>query len=433
MNQPYKTISIVGLGYIGLPTAAVFASRKLKVIGVDVNQQAVDTINKGQIHIVEPDLDMVVHAAVSEGYLRATTTPEPADAFLIAVPTPFKDGPTGPHHPDMDYIESASKSIAAVLKAGDLVILESTSPVGSTEQMAAWLAEARPDLTFPQTHGEFSDIRIAHCPERVLPGQVLRELVQNDRVIGGMTRKCSEAATSLYKTFVQGECIITNARTAEMCKLTENSFRDVNIAFANELSIVCDQLGINVWELIKLANRHPRVNILQPGPGVGGHCIAVDPWFIVSQSPDQTRLIRCAREVNDSKPAWVVDKVKAAVSSLQATRSAPPIDKLTVSCLGLSFKANIDDTRESPAVDIVRTLAREHRGPVLVAEPHLKTLPNSLLGERVTLVPTVEAVDRADVIVMLVDHEIFKQINLYSIGTRALIDTRGVWQTRETL
>ncbi len=428
MNLPFETISIVGLGYIGLPTAAVFASRKVKVIGVDVNQHAVDTINRGQIHIVEPDLDMVVQAAVSEGYLRATTKAEPADAFLIAVPTPFKDGPTGPHHPDMDYIESASKSVAAVLKTGDLVILESTSPVGATEQMAAWLAEARPDLTFPQTHGESSDIRIAHCPERVLPGQILRELVQNDRVIGGMTTKCSDAATRLYKIFVQGECVITNARTAEMCKLTENSFRDVNIAFANELSIICDQLGINVWELIKLANRHPRVNILQPGPGVGGHCIAVDPWFIVSQSPVHARLIRCAREVNDSKPSWVVHKVKVSVNALISTRLNCAPESITVSCLGLSFKANIDDTRESPAVEIVRELSRDLRGQVLVAEPHLSSLPSSLVGERVTLVHTHEAIDRADVIVMLVDHQYFKQIDHATIGIRKVIDTRGLWE-----
>lgn len=299
----FKTISVVGLGYIGLPTAAVFASRKLEVIGVDVNQHAVDTINRGEIHIVEPDLDMVVHAAVTEGYLRASTKPESADAFLIAVPTPFKGDN---HEPDLSYIESASKAIAPVLKQGDLVILESTSPVGATEQMAAWLAEARPDLSFPQTHGEASDIRIAHCPERVLPGHVLRELIQNDRVVGGMTARCSAAACALYKIFVEGECVVTNARTAEMAKLTENSFRDVNIAFANELSIICDKIGISVWELIRLANRHPRVNILQPGPGVGGHCIAVDPWFIVSRMPEQARLIRTAREVNDSKPEWVL-------------------------------------------------------------------------------------------------------------------------------
>ena len=320
-----------------------------KGIGVDVNQKTVDTINRGEIHIVEPDLDMVVHAAVVEGYLRATTQPEAADAFLIAVPTPFKDGPSGPHHPDLGYIESASKSIAPVLKVGDLVILESTSPVGATEQMAAWLAQARPDLTFPQTHGEASDIRVAHCPERVLPGHVLRELVQNDRVIGGMTAKCSAAAASLYQVFLEGECVITDARTAEMCKLTENSFRDVNIAFANELSIICDKQGINVWELIKLANRHPRVNILQPGPGVGGHCIAVDPWFIVSASPDEARLIRTAREVNDYKPEWVIEKIKQACGSLNKKT-------VKVACLGLTFKANIDDMRESPALEITKRL-----------------------------------------------------------------------------
>lgn len=427
MNLSFETISVVGLGYIGLPTAAIFASRKVKVIGVDVNQHAVDTVNRGQVHIVEPDLEMVVKAVVSEGFLRATTKPEPAEAFLIAVPTPFKDGPTGQHHPDMDYIESASKSVAPVLKVGDLVILESTSPVGATEQMAAWLAQARPDLTFPQTHGEASDIRIAHCPERVLPGQVLRELVQNDRVIGGMTPKCSEVATHLYKIFVQGECVITNARTAEMCKLTENSFRDVNIAFANELSIICDKLDINVWELIKLANRHPRVNILQPGPGVGGHCIAVDPWFIVSQSPEQARLIRCAREVNDSKPAWVVAKVKAAANAMASTTPKGNISTLKISCLGLSFKANIDDTRESPALDIVRSLAREYPGQVLVAEPHLNCLPPSLSDECVILVTTEEAINRADVIVMLVDHTSFKQITPSSLGNRALVDTRGFW------
>lgn len=286
----FETISVVGLGYIGLPTAAAFAVRRKRVIGVDVNQHAVDTINKGAIHIVEPELDMLVHAAVTQGYLRATTVPEPADAFLIAVPTPFADG----FRPDLSYIEAASRAVAPVLKKGDLVVLESTSPVGATEQMAAWMAELRPDLSFPQQSGENSDIRIAHCPERVLPGHVIRELVENDRVIGGMTPRCSELARELYQSFVRGECILTDARTAEMCKLTENSFRDVNIAFANELSIICDKLDINVWELIRLANRHPRVSILQPGPGVGGHCIAVDPWFIVDSAPEQARLIRTA-------------------------------------------------------------------------------------------------------------------------------------------
>jgi UDP-N-acetyl-D-mannosaminuronic acid dehydrogenase len=346
MSARFKTISVIGLGYIGLPTAAAFAARKVKVIGVDVNDRAVETINKGQIHIVEPELDIIVHAAVTEGYLKATTVPEPADAFLVAVPTPFK----GDHEPDLAYIEAASKSIAPVLKRGDLVILESTSPVGATEQMAEWLAAARPDLTFPQQAGEASDIRVAHCPERVLPGQVIRELVENDRVIGGMTPKCSEAASALYKIFVQGECVITNARTAEMCKLTENAFRDVNIAFANELSIICDKLNINVWELIRLANRHPRVNILQPGCGVGGHCIAVDPWFIVDRTPDQARLIRTAREVNDAKPEWVLDKLIGEVQKL--IEGGRKESEISVAVMGLAFKPNIDDLRESPALQI---------------------------------------------------------------------------------
>src|SRR5690606_5491125 len=339
-KMQFNTISMVGLGYIGLPTAAVFASRKIKVIGVDVNKKAVDTINRGEIHIVEPDLDMVVNAAVKEGYLRATTMPEPADAFLIAVPTPFSGDN---HDPDLSCSEAAAKAIAPVLKKGNLVILESTSPVGATEQMAEWLAEARPDLSFPQDRGESSDIRIAHCPERVLPGHVLRELVQNDRIIGGMTPKCSEAACALYKSFVEGECVMTDARTAEMCKLTENSFRDVNIAFANELSIICDRLNINVWELIRLANRHPRVNILQPGPGVGGHCIAVDPWFIISKTPDEAKIIRTAREINDAKPKWVIDKVRAAVAKIMQEAPAKTASDITISCFGVSFKADIDD------------------------------------------------------------------------------------------
>lgn len=425
MSQSFNTISIIGLGYIGLPTAAVFASSKVKVIGVDVNQHAVDTINRGEIHIVEPGLDEVIYAVVKNGYLRATTRPETAEAFLIAVPTPFKDGPTGPHYPDMDYIEAAAKSIAAVLKKGDLVILESTSPVGATEQMAAWLADARPDLTFPQTHSENSDIRVAHCPERVLPGQVLRELVQNDRVIGGMTPKCSEAAARLYKTFVRGECIITNARTAEMCKLTENSFRDVNIAFANELSIICDKLGINVWELISLANRHPRVNILQPGPGVGGHCIAVDPWFIVSAAPNEALLIRTAREVNDRKPEWVLEKVKLAVAEILLKNPKITAKEITIACYGLAFKPDIDDLRESPAVQIVNAIAETHPGPVVVVEPNVERLPESL--KRVKLVDTEEA-GSAELQVLLVDHKSFKEL----IPTANLfLDFKGIWPQKD--
>lgn len=419
--MPFQTISVIGLGYIGLPTAAVFASRKIQVIGVDVNQNTVATINRGEIHIVEPDLDMVVQAAVTEGYLRATTKPEPADAFLVAVPTPFK----GDHEPDLGYIESASKAIAPVLKKGGLVILESTSPVGATEQMAAWLAEARPDLTFPQSHGEDSDIRIAHCPERVLPGHVLRELVQNDRVIGGMTPKCSEAAANLYKVFVQGECVITNARTAEMCKLTENSFRDVNIAFANELSIICDKLDINVWELIRLANRHPRVNILQPGPGVGGHCIAVDPWFIVSKTPDEARLIRTAREVNDSKPEWVVNKVKQAVAEYLMENPDKTAKDVTIACFGLAFKANIDDLRESPALAITQRITAAHPGAVLAVEPNIKSLPQKLEGQ-LQLIELETANQQASIKLILVDHREFKNMATQLPQNQIVLDTRGV-------
>lgn len=422
MSQSFNTISIIGLGYIGLPTAAVFASRKIKVVGVDVNRHAVDTINRGEIHIVEPDLDMLVHSAVKEGYLRATTKPEPADAFLIAVPTPFKEGAAGPNDPDMDYIEAATKSIAPVLKKGDLVILESTSPVGATERMADWLAEARPDLSFPQSHGGDSDIRVAHCPERVLPGNVLRELVQNDRVVGGMTPKCSQAAVSLYKTFVQGECVTTNARTAEMCKLTENSFRDVNIAFANELSIICDKLGINVWELIKLANRHPRVNILQPGPGVGGHCIAVDPWFIVSAAPNEAKLIRAAREVNDSKPEWVLEKVKLAVAELLLENPKKTAEDISIACYGLAFKPDIDDLRESPALQIVGALAAIHPGSVFVVEPNVQSLPESIRGLKLV---DDKVAALADLQILLVDHTSFKGM---LAPTGRVLDFKGIWQ-----
>lgn len=419
----FNTISVIGLGYIGLPTAAVFASRKIKVIGVDVNQHAIDTINRGEIHIVEPELDMVVHAAVTEGYLKATATPEPADAFLIAVPTPFKNDN---HEPDLAYIESASKAIAPVLKKGDLVILESTSPVGATEQMAAWMAEVRPDLTFPQTHGEDSDIRVAHCPERVLPGHVIRELVQNDRVIGGMTPKCSETACNLYKIFVEGECVVTNARTAEMCKLTENSFRDVNIAFANELSIICDQLGINVWELITLANRHPRVNILQPGPGVGGHCIAVDPWFIISKTPDLSRLIRVARDVNDEKPLWVLEKTDEAIRECLKNARGLTIEDVTVAFFGLSFKPDIDDLRESPAVAIVKAMAGRHKGKVVAIDPNVAKLPESLEGV-VSLESVEYGLAKAQVKVLLVDHKEFKNINVRGMRDSEIVDTRGIW------
>lgn len=398
----FETISMIGLGYIGLPTATLFASRKKKVIGVDINPHAVDTINQGKIHIVEPELDMLVHSAVTEGYLRATTKPEPADAFLIAVSTPFTDG----HKPDLSYIEAAAKAIAPVLTQGNLIILESTSPVGTTEKLADWLAAARPDLSFPQQAGEEADIQIAYCPERVLPGKVVHELAANDRVIGGMTNKATGMASALYKTFVEGALVPTNARTAEMCKLTENSFRDVNIAFANELSMICDKLDINVWELIALANRHPRVNILQPGAGVGGHCIAVDPWFIVDTTPNEARLIRTAREVNDHKPEWVLDKVKVGIADVLSEQPNKTMADIKVACLGLAFKPDIDDLRESPAVQITQHIA-QLGCQVLAVEPNITTLPRKINVTNVSLVTLETALAEADVLCALVKHRPF--------------------------
>ncbi|MEK8141050.1 UDP-N-acetyl-D-mannosamine dehydrogenase [Morganella morganii] len=418
----FETISVVGLGYIGLPTAAAFASRQKKVVGVDVNQHAVDTINRGEIHIVEPDLGAVVKTAVEGGFLKAFTKPQPADAFLIAVPTPFK----GDHEPDLAFVQSAAESIAPVLKKGDLIILESTSPVGATEQMAEWLAAARPDLTFPQQAGEESDIDIAYCPERVLPGQVMVELIKNDRVVGGMTPKSSKRASKLYYIFLEGECVITNARTAEMCKLTENSFRDVNIAFANELSLICADQGINVWELISLANRHPRVNILQPGPGVGGHCIAVDPWFIVAQNPKQARLIHTARLVNDGKPLWVIDQVKQAVADC-LTETGKRANEVTIACFGLAFKPNIDDLRESLAVQVTKMVAEWHAGKTLAVEPNVHELPGKLKG-LTELVSIEKAITDADIILLLVDHTPFRGIPGSQIPQKWIIDTKGVWR-----
>lgn len=412
MKNEFKSVSMIGLGYIGLPTAAVIASRGVEVIGVDVDVQAVETINSGRIHIVEPDLDALVHEVVRQGKLRATTQAEQADAYLIAVPTPFKDG----HKPDLDYVEAAAHSVAKVLKKGDLVILESTSPVGTTEQLATWMAEDRPDLSFPQQAGGVADINVAYCPERVLPGKVIQELVENDRVIGGMTEACAKRAQSLYRIFVRGECLITNARTAEMCKLTENSFRDVNIAFANELSLICDELNINVWDLVKLANRHPRVNILQPGPGVGGHCIAVDPWFIVDSAPESARIIRTARLVNDGKPEFVIGKVLDAARDL-----SNPV----IACLGLAFKPDIDDLRESPALEITKVLAEKRLGRIIAVEPNIDTLPAALSGQ-VELMDLEGACALANIIVILVDHRQFLQVDWSDVDRYVVVDTKGV-------
>jgi UDP-N-acetyl-D-mannosaminuronic acid dehydrogenase len=408
----FDTVAVIGLGYIGLPTATILASRGVKVIGVDVNEHAVNTVNQGKIHIVEPDLAGLVHQVVQEGHLVARLKPEPADAYLIAVPTPFSDG----HKPDLSYIEAAAKAIAPHLQRGNLVILESTSPVGATEQLAGWLAADRPDLTFPQQAGEEADVQLAYCPERVLPGHVLRELVENDRIVGGLTKRAAQMAANLYALFVNGECVLTDSRTAEMTKLTENSFRDVNIAFANELSLICHELNINVWELIRLANHHPRVNILQPGPGVGGHCIAVDPWFIVDSAPEQARLIKTARLVNDGKPEFVISRVEEA-----ASKAAEPV----IACLGLAFKADIDDLRESPAVEITHDLAARKIGRVIAVEPNITELPAALKG-LVELKSLEEAVAQANVFVVLVDHKPFAHFDWSAVQPESIIDTRGL-------
>jgi len=417
-NSPigFSTVCMVGLGYIGLPTAAVMASRGLQVIGVDVDETAVDTINRGNVHIVEPDLDIVVRSVVTTGNLKATTTPEAADAFLIAVPTPL----TVDHEPDLKFVEAAARSIASVLRPGNLIVLESTSPVGTTEKLCAWLAAFRTDLTFPDSAGDNADIKIAYCPERVLPGHVLQELVNNDRVVGGLSRCCSELAVKLYQLFVKGDCFMTTARTAELCKLTENAYRDTNIAFANEMSLVCDQLGVSVWELIELSNLHPRVNILQPGPGVGGHCIAVDPWFLVSSAPDVTPLIRTARNVNHHKPDFIVNKVMSKVA-----RFKQPI----IACFGLAFKANIDDLRESPAVEIVKQLASQIDGELYVVEPNIARLPAILASQRnITLSSISDALQHADIALGLVDHREFREMSVEDLDEKITIDTRGMWR-----
>jgi UDP-N-acetyl-D-mannosaminuronic acid dehydrogenase len=416
----FGQISIIGLGYIGLPTAAMFASHGVRVVGVDISQSTVDIINRGEIHIVEPGLEEVVQNAVRARMLRAVTTPEPAEAFLIAVPTPFKGDN---HEPDLSYIESASQMIAPVLMPGNIVILESTSPVGATDQMARWLAGARPDLSFPHQAGEASDIRIAHCPERVLPGKVMEELISNDRVIGGATVRCAERASALYQTFVKGECVIASSPgVAEMAKLTENSFRDVNIAFANELSLICDKMGLDVWELIRLANRHPRVNILQPGPGVGGHCIAVDPWFIVASAPEQARLIRVAREVNDAKPDWVIEKVEEAIAVWRNSANGATASGPKIICYGLAFKPDIDDLRESPAAVIAEKLARRYPGQVMAVEPNVKILPERL--STIRLVEQTKAQTIGDIHILLVDHQQFRGA---PPSHGVTIDAKGIW------
>lgn len=394
-------ICVLGLGYIGLPTSAIMAAKGFSVLGIDVNPGVVETINNGNIHIAEPDLDLFVRAAVQSGKLRASLNPEPSDVFIIAVPTPFKDGKI----PDLSYVEQATRAICPVLKKGNLVILESTSPPRTCEEVIAPILKKAGFKA-----GE--EIFVAHCPERVLPGQIMREVVENDRVIGGITPESAEKALELYSTFVQGQIHTTDSTTAEMVKLVENSFRDVNIAFANELSIICESLNLNVWELIKLANLHPRVNILRPGPGVGGHCIAVDPWFIVDSCPKEARLIKTARLVNDGKPAFVVNRIKQA-----ANRFKEPV----IGIFGLSYKQDIDDLRESPAVEIAKKVKEANLGKLLVCEPFIKKHADFEIQE-------MEKVLReADIIVLLVPHKQFKKIDKELLKPKIVIDTCGIW------
>ncbi|WEO76920.1 UDP-N-acetyl-D-mannosamine dehydrogenase [Cryobacterium sp. SO2] len=410
-------VAILGLGYIGLPTAVALATRGIEVAGVDINEAIVEAVSLGRVPFVEPDLAIAVSGAVSVGRLTASTVVPEADAFIIAVPTPFLPD----HSADLSYIRAAVDQIAPNLKPGNLVVLESTSPPGTTDQVSRWLAVLRPDLRFPHEVDGMSDVCVAHCPERVLPGRIMIEMITNDRVIGGITRRCADKAAALYRVFAQGKILTTDAASAEMAKLVENAYRDVNIAFANELSLISERLRLDVWEIIGLANHHPRVNILSPGPGVGGHCIAVDPWFIVGAAPDLARIIRTAREVNDSKPLHVAQQVGD-----KASRFREP----TVACLGLSFKANVDDMRESPAVDVVVAIADAHPDlDIRVVEPFTLSLPARLDGRiNVRLQDLSGALDDADIVVLLVDHDQFTSIPKTRLEGRVVFDTRGAWR-----
>ncbi len=414
VSEKIPSVAVIGLGYIGLPTAAVIARSGCNVLGIDVTKHVVETINNGKIHIEEVDLDGLVQGVVSRGLLRASLEFEPADVFVIAVPTPFKDN----HVPDLSYVLEATANVAKVLKAGDTVILESTSPVGTTEQMRDLIAEMRPDLDVPGVCVGTPNIAISYCPERVLPGKILEELIKNDRSIGGITPRCARKALAFYKRFVRGECVTTTARAAEMTKLVENSYRDVNIAFANELSIISDDMGLDVWEVISLANRHPRVNILQPGPGVGGHCIAVDPWFIIHGSPKNSPLIKTARNVNDGKIDHVLE---------QASKMIDENGAQDIACLGLAFKANIDDFRESPALKIAEKLAKRYGNKIKIIEPYANELPKGFDSTDAKLIDIDTALDDCDMFITLVDHDIFKSIPLDERQGKIVYDVRGIW------
>jgi len=413
-NKP--EVCVIGLGYIGLPTAAVIARSDCPVTGIDVSDNVVETINRGDIHIEEVDLDGLVRGVVQRGMLKASTQIVPADVFVIAVPTPFEKD--GNHTPDVSYVMSAATEVAGVLKQGDTIILESTSPVGTTEKMRDLIAGLRPDLKMPGLSDEIPDVALAYCPERVLPGKILEELTHNDRSIGGITPRCARKALAFYKRFVRGTCVTTDARSAEMTKLVENAYRDVNIAFANELSMISDNMDLDVWEVIKLANRHPRVNILQPGPGVGGHCIAVDPYFIIHGAPEQSPLIRTGREVNDAKMHHVVTRAQQLI----AENPGVPI-----ACLGLAFKANIDDFRESPARFVAAKIARQFEERVKIVEPYASELPREFDGTGAELVDLDFALENCGILILLVDHDVFKAVPAEERHHTIVYDTRGIW------
>lgn len=410
-----SSVAVIGLGYIGLPTAAILADQGLRVHGVDVNPSTVEAVNAGCVPFVEPELGEYVARNVQAGRLTATVETPAADAYIVAVPTPFLANKT----PDLSYIESAGRTLAAQLSGDELIILESTSPPGATDRLAEVIHEERPELAAAGT------LQFAHAPERVLPGKVMQELVTNDRIIGGSTPEAAERAAALYRTFCQAELVTTDPRTAEMAKLVENSFRDVNIAFANELSMIADEIGVDVWEVIELANRHPRVNILQPGPGVGGHCIAVDPWFIVAAAPDTATMIRNAREINDAKPEWVIRQIKAEAFDVQQETGRTPV----IATLGLAFKPNIDDLRESPALNITEALADQFtQSKILTVEPHIDELPARLQGyDNLELTEVHAAIEAADIVVLLVDHAAFADLGPKAYEKR-VIDTRGQWR-----
>jgi UDP-N-acetyl-D-mannosaminuronic acid dehydrogenase len=417
MHHEFSTACVVGLGYIGLPTAALVASRGLKVTGVDIDPAVVATVGEGRVHIAEADLDGLVQKCVRSGRLVTRRQPERADVFLIAVPTPLSDS----RRPVVDYVYAAARSIAPRLERGNLVIIESTCPVGTTEKVCGILADLRPDLKFPMDGRDGdSDVAIAYCPERVLPGRILMELVQNDRCIGGLTPSCAARARDFYELFVRGSCFETNVRTAEMVKLTENAFRDTNIAFANELSVICEGFGVDVWDVINLANRHPRVEILKPGPGVGGHCIAVDPWFIVDGAPNDARMIRTAREVNDGKSDHVFERARALI---EAHPDRPVI------CLGITFKADVDDLRESPALSIVQRLAPLYGERIGVVEPFVQELPAELTRYGVRKLSLGEALLEDDsILILLVDHTAFRRMDAWRRNNAVFYDTRGIWR-----